>query len=89
MPSSRLSDDQIYPSPSSLHQRGFTPLHDACNKGYAEIVSYLLVHGADCSLPDKYDLLPSDIARHSGNMRCIAVFLKYMVRTFPLSSLFP
>ena len=48
---------------NALDDNGDTPLHIACRAGYSDIVSALMIQGADETLSDDDCLTPADVAR--------------------------
>ena len=55
---------------------GWLPLHEACNHGYAEIVAYLLDHGASVDAAGPGDMTPLIDACEGGNMNIVTLLLE-------------
>lgn len=56
--------------------RGRTPLHIAASRGYTEIVSLLLAHGADPNLRDHMGNTPLHLAAAANKMSMVMLLLK-------------
>jgi len=54
-------------SPNVRQQRGFTPLHEAAQRGHAEMVSLLRDHGADLGAQTDEGQTALDLARAQGH----------------------
>lgn len=53
-----------------------TPLRAACFEGYLNIVRYLIEHGADLSLPNKYNNSCLMIAAYKGHLDVVQYLLE-------------
>jgi ankyrin repeat protein len=56
---------------------GATPLHVAATYGYSEIVEFLLNHGADPNIREKYGCTPLHYATWFGNSKVVKVLLNH------------
>lgn len=60
---------------------GRSPLHEACIKGFANLVQPLVNAGADPVQPDRFGLTPLDLALDYKNENVVAVLLHLDVQT--------
>ncbi|KAK2175392.1 hypothetical protein NP493_732g02037 [Ridgeia piscesae] len=47
--------------------KGFTPLHRAATRGNVPVINWLLQHGADRNLPNRFGVYPADSATNAGH----------------------
>ncbi|KAF0723757.1 hypothetical protein Ae201684_017429 [Aphanomyces euteiches] len=53
---------------ANFHQKGYTALHWASDRGHFQIVRELLARGADDNIRDKYGETPLKLASNNGNL---------------------
>jgi ankyrin repeat protein len=64
-------------APDNQDCEGNTALHNAVERGYAEIARLLLEHGADAQLPSCCDETPLSIAASAGHTEVVRTLLHY------------
>ena len=75
--------DRFAPAEWSGAERGAaTALHQAANRGFTQIVAFLLDHGADATVVDKrFGGTPSEWAAHGGQRETVDLIAAHTART--------
>jgi len=60
---------------------GYTPLHNAVKAARYDIVKILLDFGADHTIPDRFGIIPCDMARNHGYFEMVKLFDSYDIPT--------
>lgn len=59
------------------NKASFSPLQNACSRGYAHCVEIFLENGADINRKDDYGATPLSIACDENQIECVKILLKY------------